>query len=119
MLHASVRHVPYMTLMQTFHMTLVAAGMQTFHMTLVYASAIAPFCARLMQHQVHSGIPPSLPTLFEGRHSCSSTPQLQLFLSGHATTGFVESKTFWHENRHSRSANSALDLGHAYRHRAT
>ena len=30
----------------------------------LHASAIAPFCSRLMRHQVHSGIPPSLPTLF-------------------------------------------------------
>ena len=73
------------------------ADMQTFHLTLRYVSAIAPFCARLMPRQVRSGIPPSLPTLFEGRHSCSSTLQLRLFLSGHVTMGFVESETFWHK----------------------
>ena len=38
----------------------------------LHASAIAPFCSRLMRHQVHSGIPPSLPTMFEGRHFCST-----------------------------------------------
>ena len=47
-------------------------GTQSCSITLWYPSAIAPFCAPLMQHQVHSGIPPSLPTPFEGRHFCST-----------------------------------------------
>ena len=106
MLHASVRHVPYMTLMQTFHMTLVAAGMQTFsyetHVCKCHRSFLCtPYAASSpLWHTAVSSNPVRRPAFLFKHTSTSAVPLLLPWTCLSPPSNINYAAPHYHENPH-------------------